>query len=153
MGPRKDDDDWFERERLHRAAEDGDLAEVERLVNAGASLEQFNEISYTPLHCAVRSEHYKVAQFLLNRGANVDAHDGEHLGDTPLAVAARGEYPEIAELLLKRGANPDIRGWMAVTPRIRAQRRKDEAGQKMLALMERYRPTTRPSPQPTKRRQ
>jgi ankyrin repeat protein len=141
MGKSKHDDGWFERERLHRAAEDGDLAEVERLLNEGASLEVFNEIGYTPLHCAVRGEHYKVAQLLLNRDANVDAHESERAGDTPLAVAARGEYPEIAELLLKHGADPDIPGWMAITPRHRAQRRRDEDGKKLSALMEQYSPS------------
>lgn len=145
MGKTKHDDDWFERERLHRASEDGELAEVERLVNDGAPLELFNEISYTPLHCAVRGEHYKVAQFLLNRGANVNAHESERAGDTPLAVAARGNYPEIAELLLQSGADPDIPGWMAITPRHRAKRRTDEDGQKILALMERYQPSVQPS--------
>jgi len=142
MGKSRYGDDWFERERLHRAAEDGDLAEVGRLLDAGASLDHFNEISHTPLHCAVHAEHYKVAQLLLNRGAQVDAHESERAGDTPLAVAARGNYPEMAELLLKHGANPDLAGWMAITPRQRVQRRTDEEGKKLLALMEQYAPRT-----------
>jgi ankyrin repeat protein len=136
------DDDWFERERLHRAASDGDLSDVERLVNAGSPLDLFDDISYTPLHHAVRAEHYKIAQLLLSKGANVNAHDFERAGDSPLAVAARGEYPEMVELLLTHGANPDIPGWMAITARLRAKQRKDENGEKILALIERYCPST-----------
>jgi ankyrin repeat protein len=133
-------DDWFERERLHRAAEDGDLPEVERLVNAAGLPEVFDDISYTPLHYAVRGEHYKVAEFLLSKGANVNAHETERAGDTPLAVAARGENPEMAELLLEHGADPDIPGWMAITARTRAKKRTDEEGRKISALIERHRP-------------
>ena len=133
-------DERLERERLHAAAEDGTLAEVQRLVAEGRQLDLFDEISYTPLHYAVRGEHYKVVQYLLSKGANVNAHDSEGAGDTSLAVAAQGEYPEMAELLLKSGADPDIPGWMAVTARLHAMRRKDEEGQRMLALIEHYRP-------------
>ncbi|MEW5788211.1 MAG: ankyrin repeat domain-containing protein [Pseudomonadota bacterium] len=135
-------DDWFERERLHRAAEDGDISEVERLVNAGSPLDIFDDISYTPLHYAVRAERYKVVQLLLSKGANVNACDFERIGDSPLAVAARGEYPEMVELLLTHGADPDIPGWMAITARLRAKTRKDEDGQEILALIERYCPST-----------
>lgn len=144
MGKSTHDDDWFERERLHRAAADGELAEVERLVNGGAPIDVFNEISFTPLHCAVEGMHYNVAQFLLARGANVNANESERAGDTPLAVAARGQYPELAELLLKYGADPDVAGWMAITPRHRAQRRADDSGRKLLALMEQYSPSPTP---------
>ena len=145
MGKTKHNDDWFDRERLHRAAEEGDLPEVERLVSMGSAFERFDDISFTPLHYAVRGEQYKVAQLLLSKGADVNAHESEKARDTPLAEATRGKYPEMVELLLKNGADPDVPGWMAITARLRAQSRKDEDGQKISALIESYRPNFKAS--------
>ena len=124
----------MERTRLHSAAEDGDLEEVKSLVRAGHSVHPYDEHSLTPLHYAVRGEHYKVAAFLLEAGANVNAHEPEKAGETALGVAARGEYPAIVELLLRHGANPDIPGWMGVTARERAKSRTDRDGQEIFAL-------------------
>jgi ankyrin repeat protein len=135
-----DSDDWFDRERMHRAAAEGDLAEVQRLVAEGRAMGEFDDLSFTPLHYAVEGEHYKVAQWLLEQGASVNANDYERIGETPLCIASRGNYPEIVELLLQHGADPDIGGWMGLTARIRAQERKDEEGKKIAALIERQRP-------------
>jgi ankyrin repeat protein len=138
-------DDWFEQERLHRAAEDGDISEVQRLLASGFSLDSYDDISFTPLHYAARAEHYKVAVALLEAGANVNAHDQDRAGETAVGVAALGNYPEMVELLLQRGANPDIPGWMGLTARLRATRRTDEDGRKILALIECYRPSPKTS--------
>lgn len=137
----KHTDDWFENERLHRAAGDGDISEVKRLLASGRPLDAYDDISFTPLHHAVRGEHYKVAVLILDSGANVNAHDRDNAGETAVAVAARGDYPEMVELLLQRGADPDISGWMAFTARLRAKQRTDEGGRNILALIERYRPS------------
>jgi ankyrin repeat protein len=55
--PRDCSDDWFEAERLHRAAADGDVAQMESLVAAGSDINVFDELSRTPLHYAVEGEH------------------------------------------------------------------------------------------------
>ena len=139
------DDDWFERERFHRAAADGDMPEVERLVHSGAEIGAFDDLSRTPLHYAAEQEHYKVAQWLLEHGANVNAYDEKMIGETALCLAAQKDYPEMVELLLSHGANPDINGWVGLTARVRAQRRTDDDGRKIAALIEKYRP---PKPNP-----
>jgi ankyrin repeat protein len=113
---------------------------MRRLLSCGFQLNVFDDLSYAPLHYAVRDEHYKAAEWLLDQGADVNAHGQELLGETPLSLASQGDYPEIAELLLKRGADPDVPGWMALTARLRALRRKDEEGQKIAALIHEYRP-------------
>jgi ankyrin repeat protein len=138
--PVSQDDNWFENERLHRASAEGDLVEMRRLLACGYKLDVFDDLGHTPLHCAVAGEHYKAAEWLLQEGANVDAHDEAKIGETPLGLAVRGEYPQIVELLLKSGANPDITGWMAHTARSRAARRKDADGKEIAALIQRYRP-------------
>ncbi|MBX3628054.1 MAG: ankyrin repeat domain-containing protein [Rhizobacter sp.] len=115
------------------------------LVKVGFKLNEFDDLSRTPLHYAVEGEHYKAVQWLLENGAEVDAHQAELIGETALCQAARKSYPELVELLLKHGANPDLPGWMNISARIRAQDRKDEEGQKIAALIEKYKPS-KPNP-------
>ncbi|WP_199100598.1 ankyrin repeat domain-containing protein [Dyella sp. ASV21] len=122
------DDNWFEAERLHRAARDGDIEEMARLVASGFDMNLFDDISWTPLHYAVDCQHYKAAQWLLDHGSAVNAHELAKVGETPLSVAVQGDYPEIVELLMRYGADPDITGWMGHTARGRANARKDEDG-------------------------
>lgn len=138
-------DDWFEAERLHRAAADGDVSQMVSLVRSGFKVNEFDDLSRTPLHYAVDGEHYLAAQWLLDNGADVNVHDEEMIGETALCFAVKGNYPEMVELLLQRGGNPDITGWMQLTARDRAQRRKDDEGRKIAEILERYRPS-RPNP-------
>jgi len=45
--------DWYDKERLHFAAEEGDLQQVKALVESGYDINAFDEsLSYTPLHYA-----------------------------------------------------------------------------------------------------
>lgn len=53
------DENWFENERLHHAAAEGDLSEMRRLLICGFQLNVFDDLSYAPLHYAVKGEHYK----------------------------------------------------------------------------------------------
>jgi ankyrin repeat protein len=131
---------WFENERLHRAAADGDVEEMRRLLAAGYKLDLFDDLGRTPLHYAVEGEHYKAAEWLIRQGASVNAHDEATVGETPLALAVQRDYPEMVELLLMSGADPDITGWMANTARSRAERGKDEDGRKIASLIQKHRP-------------
>ncbi|MBS0370118.1 MAG: ankyrin repeat domain-containing protein [Proteobacteria bacterium] len=137
-----DQKDFFEVERLHRAAAEGDIQEMQRLVECGYSLEFFDDLGRAPLHYAVEGQHYKAVEWLITAGANVNSNDEEHIGETPLCYAVQSGYPDLVELLLRNGADPDITGWMANTARIRAAKRKDDEGKKISALLERYKPST-----------
>ncbi len=57
----------------------------------------------TPLHFA---RDIATAQFLLDRGAHIDARDDDH--DSTPAQWRIGKAPEVARYLLNRGAAPDI---------------------------------------------
>jgi len=140
-----DPEDFFEVERLHCASAEGDLVEMQRLVDNGYSIELFDYLGRAPLHCAVEGQHRQAVEWLLAAGANVNSHDQAHIGETPLCHAVKSDHPEIVELLLRKGADPDIPGWMANTARSRAAKRKDAAGQKISALIERYKPS-KPNP-------
>jgi ankyrin repeat protein len=133
-------EDWFEAEQLIRAASDGDFAEVQRLRSVGFDINLMDELSQAALHYSVEGGHYKVAKWLIENGADVNLRDDAQIGETALSLAVRKDYPEIVELLLQHGADPDIPGWMQLTARIRAHKRRDEAGKRIADLLEKYRP-------------
>jgi ankyrin repeat protein len=121
-------DDWFERERLHRAAEAGDLALVRELLGGGCPINAFDPLGKTPLHYAVQGEYFSIVNFLLRSGADVNAHDERVLGDAPLCEVASTCSLCMAQLLLESGADPTTRGWLQHNALDRAKRRKREEG-------------------------
>ena len=80
--------DQFERERLHFAAQDGDVEEVVRLLAAGFGPNEFDDLGKTPLHYAAERGHLDVMKLLLSSGADVNAHDERVIGNTPLREVA-----------------------------------------------------------------
>ncbi|WP_071323456.1 ankyrin repeat domain-containing protein [Janthinobacterium sp. 1_2014MBL_MicDiv] len=116
------------------------MKEMRRLLDAGFPPRLFDDLSCTPLHYAVQGEHYHAAELLLGAGAQVNAHEQDRIGETPLCLAVQGDYPEMVGLLLSHGADPDIPGWMGLTARLRARKRKDEAGRQIAALLARHAP-------------
>jgi len=134
----KDMDEQFEREKLHSAAQEGDLAEVNRLVEEGYDVNAFDDdLPLTPLHYAVREGHLEVAGYLLSVGADVNAHDESRIGETPLGEVAGNCSFEIASLLIQHGANPSIPGGMQRTALHRAKLRKKPEGKKVYELLRR----------------
>lgn len=74
----------------------------------------------TLLHLAVGQNHKELAEFLLDKGADVNALTQDHL--TPLHMAAQNGNLEIVQLLLSRKAKLDAvdsKGW---TPLDRARK-------------------------------
>ncbi|MYN28442.1 ankyrin repeat domain-containing protein [Duganella levis] len=131
-------EDWFEAEQLHRAARDGNLSEISHLASEGFDIDAFDDLSRAPLHYAVEGDSYQAAQLLLELGANVNRHEEELIGETPLSLAVQGEYPEIVELMMAHGADPDIQGWVGLTARIRAKKRRDDAGRHIAVIIESF---------------
>ena len=120
--------DWYEREKLHRAAEAGNLTAVQALVADGLAVSAFDELGKTPLHHAVLGEHFAVVDYLLRRGADINAQDERVIGDTPLGEAARTCSLRMAMLLAAAGADPTARGWMQLSALDRARERKRMEG-------------------------
>ena len=122
-------------ERLHLAAQDGDLDAVSRLLAEGEDINAFDDLGKTPLHYAADREHVEVARYLIEHGANVNAHHEPTLGNTPLGdVAATCSYV-MAKLLVDAGSDPTIPGWMQLTALHKAAERKDPEGQRVYALL------------------
>jgi ankyrin repeat protein len=126
----------FQREQLHRAAQDGDLARVNNLIERNYPLNRFDDLGKTPLHYAVQDNRLQVVRRLIKAGANVNAHDERTIGNTPLGDNARECTYEMAKLLVDIGADPTIRGWMRMNALDRARERKDASARKIVRLLE-----------------
>lgn len=132
-------DDWFQEEKLHFAAEEGDLKKVKELVEQGRDINAVDEgMNITPLHYAVREEHYDVVEYLISIGANVNAHVEELIGETPLGDVAPTCSYRMADLLVKAGADPTIPGCLQITALDSAKKRKDQEGIKVYELLAYY---------------
>lgn len=64
-------------EDLLFAAGSGDHKRVEELLDAGANIHFFDELSKSALHYAVEGAHRQLEHFLLTNGADVNAHMSE----------------------------------------------------------------------------
>jgi ankyrin repeat protein len=114
---------------LARAAHEGNIAEIRRLIAAGADPNQYDASRHTALHWAARGGHppgphecrgegadrADVVETLIDLGADINAIDrraaipGGSSGWTPLHTALQHEQFKTAERLLQLGANADIR--------------------------------------------
>jgi ankyrin repeat protein len=129
------DDEWYERERLHLAAQDGDLSLIKHLLAEGSDVNVFDNLGMTALHWAAKKEYLDVASFLIEAGTAVNARDELRIGDTALGEIAENCCSEMARLLVDAGADPRIRGWMQLNAPDRAKVRKRGDGPPVYALL------------------
>lgn len=81
---------------LHYAAAEGDL----ELLTMLTDLDHRDSLDSTPLHVAVYKNHLPVVQFLVEKGADINAMAyGEF---SPLALAVKQEYTDIIQYLLNQ---------------------------------------------------
>jgi ankyrin repeat protein len=92
---------------LQWAVYNGDVAEVRRLLKAGADVSAANNYGATPMTLAAEVANTDILKLLLEGGANVDSPNPE--GQTALMAVARTGNLEAARLLLERGATVDAR--------------------------------------------
>jgi len=86
------------------AAENNDLAQVERLFHTDASLVNVvDDDLYTPLHRASYNNHTEVIEFLVAQGANIHARTVD--GWQPFHSACRWDNVKAAKLLISKGAD------------------------------------------------
>jgi ankyrin repeat protein len=131
--------DWtaqWQREQLHRAAQDGDLDRVNELLERKYPVNRFDDLGKTPLHYAVMDHRLEVAKRLIEAGANVNAQDERVIGDTPLCENAGECSYDMAKLLIDAGADPTIRGWMQLNAFDRIRNRQGPNARRILQLLE-----------------
>jgi ankyrin repeat protein len=130
------DDEWYEKERLHRAAESGDVEEIRALLKEGLPINAFDgDLSRTPLHYAAIGGHIDAVRCLIDAGADVNAHEEEKIGETPLGAVAANCTFEMAKTLIDAGADPTIEGWMTLTALDRSAERKPPEGKRVHKLL------------------
>jgi ankyrin repeat protein len=93
---------------IWKAAEAGDVGEVERLVEQDPRLlNARDEDDITPLLYAAAEGHLEVIRWLLDKGAAVNQQSGYEGGGTFWMACQDGCLP-VVKLLLERGADPTI---------------------------------------------
>jgi ankyrin repeat protein len=100
---------------LHRAALEGDVDEVERLLAAGSFVDAKTIMFWqglnpecTSLHVAALRGHFDVVRLLLERGgASIDARNVH--GETALHLAAYACKESVVEYLCFKGADAESR--------------------------------------------
>lgn len=92
-----------------RAALDGDLGTVQRLVERGNSPDSSDAEGSTLLMFAARGGHAAVVTYLIAQKATVNGRN--KFGDTALMAAALGGHIEAAKVLIANGAEVNPAGW------------------------------------------
>jgi uncharacterized protein len=92
---------------LQWAVYKGDVAEVRRLLKAGADVTLANNYGATPMTLAAEVANTDMLKLLLEVGANADSPNPE--GQTVLMAVARTGNVEAAQLLVGHGATVDAR--------------------------------------------
>jgi ankyrin repeat protein len=97
---------------LSMACRNGNLNEVQKLLDEGAVVNWTNECGCAALYYACFKGHVRVVKLLLDRGAQMDIKHGEEL-----MMASQFGHVEIVKLLLDNGAHINIQsdgGWTAL---------------------------------------
>ena len=89
---------------LHLAAYRGDIENVKKYLQDGTDVDSQGDFGCTALHTAANGGNKDVVEFLISKGATVDAR-GAYYDLTPLYYAAKHNYEDIVDLLLAKGAN------------------------------------------------
>lgn len=92
---------------LHRAAEAGDAAAIDRLLRAGANANAVTRYRVRPLSLAVLGTHVDAVRALLKGGADPNALMGE--GEPVLLTAARAGNLDILKALIEAGGDVNAR--------------------------------------------
>uniref|UniRef100_A0A3Q3A6S2 Tonsoku-like protein n=1 Tax=Kryptolebias marmoratus TaxID=37003 RepID=A0A3Q3A6S2_KRYMA len=102
---------------LHRACIDGNLRQVQYLVEQGHPVNPRDYCGWTPLHEACNHGHYDAVALLLERGANINDPGGPLCqGVTPLHDALACGHLQVARLVVERGASVTLRNSKGETP-------------------------------------
>jgi ankyrin repeat protein len=92
---------------LQWAVYNGNVAEVKRLLKAGADVSLVNNYGVTAMSLAAEVANTDILALLLEAGANVDSPTTD--GETALQLVARTGNVKAADLLLSKGATVDAR--------------------------------------------
>ena len=90
-------------DQLIQAAEKGDTAAVQQLLDKGANIEAQSDYGRTALMYAATNGYPEVVKLLLEKGAKTETKDGDD--KTALNLATEMGNTEVVKLLQERGAH------------------------------------------------
>ena len=100
------------------AIDQGNIDQIEKLVDRGADLDRGDSFGEASLHHAVRLEDtdlaIEIATLLIDNGVNIDKQNRRK--ETPLFIAAQLNRPKIIRLLLDAGADKNIKNIEGMLP-------------------------------------
>ncbi|KAI8906796.1 ankyrin repeat-containing domain protein [Gorgonomyces haynaldii] len=106
LGPSDEQID-LEEKSIFLGAQKGNLKMVMDLVEQGTDPNSLDHQNASSLHWAAINNHISVAQYLIDKGAQVDIIGGD-LKATPLHWAARTGHIQMVTFLIQKGANPKL---------------------------------------------
>lgn len=89
---------------LFKAAHEGNIEELARLIAAGADIEARDRSGRTPLHVAAYASHEKVIQALIQAGTDSNAFDNQAYDIVTIAAVANDLG--VLEIALEMGTSP-----------------------------------------------
>ncbi|KAK2879094.1 hypothetical protein Q8A67_019885 [Cirrhinus molitorella] len=102
---------------LHRACIEGNLNQVQYLLDQGHPVNLRDYCGWTALHEACNYGHQEIVALLLDRGANINDPGGRECdGVTPLHDTLNCGHFHVARLLVQRGASVTVRNKKGLTP-------------------------------------
>ena len=130
-----------ERTPLTRACVEGDLEQVQRLIDKGANVEAKDDNEWTALAFACCKGHESIARLLIDKGAiieamsielaaqtghaalvellvraGVDINDNREEGGSTALIVASGEgHVDVVDCLLSLGADTEVKDWEGTT--------------------------------------
>ncbi|MGL9778986.1 MAG: ankyrin repeat domain-containing protein [Wolbachia sp.] len=93
-------------EQLFATIMEGDIKQIQRLIEEGLCVNLADEAGCTLVHITAFYGKKEIAEFLFEKGANINAVDREQR--TPLHYATSEGHEEMVKFLLEKGANINV---------------------------------------------
>ena len=103
------------KETLHKACEKGNIEAVKQHLAEGATVNDKDHDGGSPLIYASGEGHIELSEFLIAKGADLNAKAG-YPETSPLHGAASENHKEIAALLIIKGADVNLKNDEGETP-------------------------------------
>jgi ankyrin repeat protein len=98
-----------ERMNLRSAVAIGSMEQINKLLEAGADVNECDGEGFTLLYTAIENNQPKAVEVLLTHGANPNTLPNKPVWLSPLQMAAMNNQGTIAKLLVDHGADPNVR--------------------------------------------
>ena len=99
---------------LHDGAFEGDIGKIKNHLRLHKNVDEQNKAGLSALHVAIKMGDLKIAQLLLDHGADINAQDFR--GNTPLILAIKKKNLELVTFVVMRKADVNLANNDGITP-------------------------------------